>query len=534
MKWKWEWWNKVTFKAMKRKILHSIKKPKIYIPLIVLIIIVGLFLRKGSSTDTFIEVSPQQFVQQVSVAGKVIAAQDVNLGFEGSGKVSGVYANVGDKVYQGQLLASIGSGDLQASLLQRQARLEAEEAKLSDLKKGKRPEEIAVSQSAVLSAKTSLDQAKESMIDTLSDSYTLAEDIIHNKVDQFIGNGRTDTPRLTFSVSDSMQKYDIESNRVKIEVVLKLWQTLVANLSTSNNLTESMSDSQINLNMVNTFLLKISSVVNNLSTDYNPNLSQTTIDKYKSDISIARTNLRTAIGAVTSGETQIKNAETALVTAENKLKLDQAGYVKEDIDAQMAQVKAAQADVDSVRAQIAKTVIVAPFVGVVTKMDLNVGEIVSSLGSSVSLISSARYEIESYVPEVNIALIKLKSKAKISLDAYGNDTKFDAVLSEINPAETIKDGVSTYKIKLQFTADDERIRPGMTANITISTDQRNDVIAIAPKALIKRDGKTFVLKKVDKEIIEQEVTTGAVSFDGKVEIVSGLKDGDTVVIKASK
>lgn len=516
---------------MKQKIFHTIKKPKIYIPIIALALLAVFLFRDKASADVTVVVRPETFAQQVSVAGKVIAAQDVSLGFEGSGKVAGVYAKVGDKVNQGQLIASISNADLQANLLQRQAKLEAEQAKLNDLKKGKRPEEIAVAQSDVASAQASLDQAKESMRDIISDAYTTAEDIVHNKVDQFVQNGRSDNPKLTFVVTDSGTKYDIESSRIKIEATLKVWQNLSSNLSGGSDIVKATADTQSYLSSLNTFLLKISSVVNALASDSNPGLSQTTIDKYKSDISISRTNLRGAISAVTSGQTMIKNGETDLVTAQNRLKLDQAGYVQEDIDAQLAQVKAAQAYVASAQAQIGKTVIVAPFGGVVTRMDLHVGEIVGGGTSGVSLISSARFEVESFVPEVNIASIKLSNNAKISLDAYGDGEKFDAVLTEINPAETIKDGVSTYKIKLQFTTDDERIRPGMTANITISTDQRNGVLAVSPKALVRKNGKAYVMVQSGKEVKEQEVVTGAVSFDGMIEIVSGLRDGDTIVIK---
>jgi multidrug efflux pump subunit AcrA (membrane-fusion protein) len=118
----------------------------------------------------------------------------------------------------------------------------------------------------------------------------------------------------------------------------------------------------------------------------------------------------------------------------------------------------------------------------------------------------------------------------VTLDAYGVEVPFEATVVSVDPAETIRDGVSTYRAILQFSEQDERIRSGMTANVIITADRREGVIAIPQGAIISRDGKKIVRIKVGEETLEREVTVGEVSSIGSTEITSGLSEGDRVVI----
>jgi hypothetical protein len=146
------------------------------------------------------------------------------------------------------------------------------------------------------------------------------------------------------------------------------------------------------------------------------------------------------------------------------------------------------------------------------------------------MTSANIFQIESYVPEINIALIKFGDSAKITLDAYGDNTFFEAKVVSIDPAETVRDGVSTYKIKLQFIEKDERIKSGMTANVAIIIFNKPHVIVVPGGVVLEQDGKKFVQIKNGKEILEREVTTGDVSLLGQIEIVSGLEDGEQVIL----
>ena len=145
------------------------------------------------------------------------------------------------------------------------------------------------------------------------------------------------------------------------------------------------------------------------------------------------------------------------------------------------------------------------------------------------MISAGAFQIESYVPEVNISLIRTGNQAAVTLDAYGADTLFDARVVSIDPASTVRDGVSTYRIVLEFSKADSRVKSGMTANVSITTETKPSVLSVPQGLVIRRDGSMFVRVVVDKEIQEHAVTLGAVSSVGEVEILSGLRAGDIVV-----
>ena len=132
--------------------------------------------------------------------------------------------------------------------------------------------------------------------------------------------------------------------------------------------------------------------------------------------------------------------------------------------------------------------------------------------------------------DIDIAKLSKGNTADITLDAYGEDTHFSAKLYFIDPAETIIDGVPTYRIKLQFMQDDQRIKSGMTANMKIVTSTRTDVLAIPQRSITqKNDGtKTVFLLLLDGATKEAIVQTGLRGSDGKVEILSGLNEGDKI------
>lgn len=495
--------------------------------LVLLLALMGLASRNGNNGPEFLTVTRGAFVQEVSVSGRVIAAQDVDLGFSQGGRVAGRYVKVGDHVRAGATLAELENGDLRASVLQKQASLEREQASFSLIKEGTRSEEVEIAISEVQSDETTLSQRRNELVDAIKDSFSTADDAIRNTIDQFIDSPRTD-PQLTFIVSDVQLETKVERARLEIETVLALWRKNVDGLASEAALPGAVAEAQNNLTRVALLLADANAALNkSIPTGSN---TQSVIDGYESDVAAARSSINAAVSAQTSAITAEKNAASQLDTSHKNLALKEAGSRGSDIAAQEADVKAAEADLANARAQLAKTIMRAPFSGIVTKMDLKVGAVASANSSDASMISSGAFEIESFVPEVNIALIELNDPANVTLDAYGDEAVFTAHVVSIDPAETIRDGVSTYKTLLEFEKQDQRIRSGMTANVVITTDVREGIIGIPQGAVIERGGKKYVRVMEDNEILDREVTTGAISNLGNVEILSGLSEGERVVL----
>jgi len=298
-------------------------------------------------------------------------------------------------------------------------------------------------------------------------------------------------------------------------------------LGINNDLASYLDTAKKNLNQTKGFLDKAALAVNGLTS--NSSLSQSTIDTWRADVSTVRTNINTVTNNLTAAEEKLKAAESNLNLEKNNLALKKAGTIEEQIAAQEAQIKSAGANVEYYRAQLAKTMIHSPISGVVTTQNAKVGEIVSANASMVSIISASQFEIEANMPEADIAKVSVGNTSLVTLDAYGRDVVFEAKVVAVDPAETIVDGVATYKVTFQFVKDDERVKSGMTANIDIASASRENVIAVPQRAIIRKNGDQFVRIADDESFREVKVETGLRGSDGNIEIISGISEGDKVI-----
>ncbi len=190
----------------------------------------------------------------------------------------------------------------------------------------------------------------------------------------------------------------------------------------------------------------------------------------------------------------------------------------------------AKAEIEKINAEIRKNTIYAPFSGVITSVTKDAGETANTNEAIVSMIGTDIFQIEVFVPEVNVAQIALDQQARVTLDAYGPDVLFDAIIFAIDPGETVRDGVSTYKTKLKFSEFDDRIRSGMTANVNIITFEKPDALTVPSGVVFEKEGVKYVQIKNINGIEDREVTTGLVSASGQVEILSGISEGDEVLL----
>lgn len=536
------------------------KKTTIVVIIVILAAILGgyIYLQKDKKTTyNLTAVKRGDVVQEVSVTGNVKPAEDIDLAFEKSGKISRIYAKVSDKITANQILVILDNADVmadlsqaeaklknsQAQLEQYQAALEARKAELDELKQGTRSEEIKVQETKVANTKIALEDAKKTLVDKLQDAYTKAEDAVRTKTDPIFNNPRSSSPQILSSITaDPQLKIDTEIARFQVENSFTSWRTSLDQLTTAGDLPTYISQAKEKLNQIKSFLDKAALVVTGASA--NVNLSQTTLDTYRSDISTGRTNVNTAITNLTTAEKDWRTAEANLTLAEDELILKKAGATPEQIAAQEAKIREAQADiasqeatiqqyeanVQSYRVQLAKTELRSPINAIVTKQNAKIGKIISANDPLVYLISEAQFQIEANVPEADIAKIKINDSTEVTLDAYDSSVIFEAKVTAIDPAETIVGGMPTYKTTFQFTQKDERIKSGMTANLTVLTAKRENTLFISQRTLVQKKGESFVSIYKEGRVEEIKITAGLTGSDGNIEVLSGLKEGDEIII----
>lgn len=517
-------------KSILRFALRLARKP---IVIVIIVVLAGggfgywYFAKRAIAPSSLVVVTRGSIVQEVTVTGNTKPEQSVDLAFEKSGKVVGVFANVGDAVSAGKLLIKLDSSELAGSLAEAEANVDAQNAKLLELKNGTRLEEIQIDETKVANAVIALDDARRGLIDKLNDAYTKSDDAIRNTADEFFSNPRSFNPQFNFSGTDPQLKSNLEHGRFLLEPSLADWKSSLQTLSAGSDLGSYSDAAKKNLGAIKSFLDNIAFAINSLT----PSASapQSTIDAYKANVATARANINTAIVNLSAAVEKWRSQDSALTLAKNELALAKAGTVADRITAQDAALKQAQAKRATIQAQIAKTFLYSPIAGVITKQEAKVGEIAPANIVLVSVISQNKFEIDANVPEADIAKISVGNQARVSLDAYG-DAAFRARVAQIDPAETVVDGVPTYLVKFRFDGEDSRVKSGMTANIDIETAKKEGVLLLSQRAVIRKNGDTIVMLRDASGDHEVKIETGIRGPNGMIEVVSGLQEGDRIVV----
>lgn len=571
------------------------KKKIIIFIVIVIVFFLGYFLVNQNSKQEydFVVVAPKDLSQEVNVTGQVKPLESLELGTEIGGRVKDVYVQIGDQIEAGQLLLALEDDDLRAQFFEAQATLESaritlaqyqaaaevQKSKLEELKQGFKFEEIKITKTKVLNAEKNLLDAEKNLEnvqnkaevdllnlyddveDILRDNFLKASTAINDQIDDIFSNDSSDDPQLSFLISDSQAKIDAQEQRKAATQALKELEEDINEISSQTNFSELdifMLNSKENLLVIRELLRTLNNVLNSTI-----NLSSTLLATYKNNVNSAQSNINTALSNINDqqqlilgqkitnesnisvAQSSVNSASNALALAEDELTLKQSGATKEQIEAQEAlvdqanlnissqrsQIKKSQAALDSIEIKLTKTKLSSPLGGIITKQEAKKGEIVSPNASLISVISLNNFKIEAYVPEMDIAQVKINDLAQIRLDAYGSEVIFEATLTSIDPAATVIEGIPTYKTTFCFNQKDDRVKSGMTADIDVLTEELEGVISVPVRSVFEEDGQKFVnLVEPDGSFSKVQVKTGIKGNWGEIEIKEGLKEGDKVVV----
>lgn len=199
-------------------------------------------------------------------------------------------------------------------------------------------------------------------------------------------------------------------------------------------------------------------------------------------------------------------------------------------EAQRATIRRAEKSVQEILDALKYTSIYSPIDGILTDKNLEAGE-VALAGTTVVSVKNPQIEIESNVPESDILKLHLGQKAIITLDALGQGEELEAEISKIDPAATVIQDVVYYKVEFKLSNPDSRLKYGMSCDIDVLTAEKKSVISIPERVIISEDGKkTVEIFLSENETKKVEVQTGLEGDEGMIEVVSGLKEGDKIVV----
>jgi HlyD family secretion protein len=224
-------------------------------------------------------------------------------------------------------------------------------------------------------------------------------------------------------------------------------------------------------------------------------------------------------------DSQLAPLMLQLANAELNLALKQQPYRQIDFESAKAGILQAEAALELVNIQLREIVIKAPFDGVIADLNISLGSRVSPQ-TLIGQIISKEVEVTVNVPESNIAQVKNGQSAALQVTAYpGQD--FPGVVTSIAPLAN-KDS-RTFEIKITPTKGADLLRSGMYADVSILAQEKQDTLLAPRAAIITLDDQPAVyVVKANNTVAQRPVTTGL--FDKEnIEILSGLKPGETVV-----
>lgn len=171
----------------------------------------------------------------------------------------------------------------------------------------------------------------------------------------------------------------------------------------------------------------------------------------------------------------------------------------------------------------------APISGTITSLPASVGAKVSttSVIAKIGVLDATGLQVSARIPERYVGVLKTGLNAAISLEAYPGTT-FAATVTRVSP---VVDSTSrTKEIRLSFDRADPRINAGMFAKVKLNTTTYQDRLTVSENAIQSDSSGDYVfVVGTDNAVSRRKVDLG-VTVDGVVEVKSGLKEGDVVVV----
>lgn len=226
-----------------------------------------------------------------------------------------------------------------------------------------------------------------------------------------------------------------------------------------------------------------------------------------------------------------------------------------DVDALRRQVGIAQSALDTARMQRGEATITAPFDGIVSAVYVKEGDRVAStvVAPAILLASSSVFEFDATVDEIDVTRVKAGQPILISIDALPG-LSFQGTVTAVSPVGTSQAGVYMFSVTASVQSAISRAKPGnvppstsgtasdpqpaalatllkegLTGYGTVVLERRIGVLLVPARAMQMQNGKASVQVVTGDTVQRREVTVGITSGQ-QTEIISGLKEGDQILI----
>ncbi len=249
---------------------------------------------------------------------------------------------------------------------------------------------------------------------------------------------------------------------------------------------------------------EVSGVIQTLGADYNsivkkdqvlatlePSLFKTAVEQSEANLAQAKAEVERlrsvqVVDDVTLGRDQSLAKRELLPEADLETAQTDSRGAKADVAASEAKVVQAEADLKNAQVNLSKTIITSPIDGVVTARSVDIGQTVASSFNTPTLFIIAadltKMQINANIDESDVGMINVGQPVSFRVDAYPNDT-FHGTVAQIRLNAATVNNVVTYATMIDAPNPDLRLKPGMTANLSVEIARRDNVLRVAAAAL---------------------------------------------------
>ena len=238
-------------------------------------------------------------------------------------------------------------------------------------------------------------------------------------------------------------------------------------------------------------------------------------------------SLVSATNAITTAQQQ---ADTSLRNAQSAV-----ANIPFNLQSASVSVQNAQTAVDTAKANLDAAVLTAPTAGVVASVANQVGEFVSGGNTNsafIVLTSTNTMVLHGTIGEADISKLKLGQVSNVTVDAIASAKMTGRVIS-LDPVATISQGVPVYGVDIAIDVPADGVKAGMTGTANVILASKQNVLVVPNTAIRSVNGQRGVQVLKGGEIVETPAQFG-LSNDTLTEVVSGLAEGDTIVIPQAR
>jgi HlyD family secretion protein len=226
-----------------------------------------------------------------------------------------------------------------------------------------------------------------------------------------------------------------------------------------------------------------------------------------------------------------QDADKALTEA----KVRQASY-----EAAVTDVQTSQSRLGVIKAQLERTQLIAPFDGIVAKINGELNEYVTPsppgipTPPTIILLDTSCFYVIAPIDEVDAPAVKINMDARVIMDAFGN-THFPGRVRRIDPyVLDLEKQARTVDVEVAFDSDGngEKFLAGYSADVEIIIEVAEDVLRIPTQSLLDNN-KVYIYRPQNRTLQEKVVRTGLSNWDN-TQVIEGLQEGDSVVISTDK